>query len=85
MERVKGELRASNPGNQKRKWNDSATSSESVAQKKRAAGPDKSRPVASKEPCAKCGQTNYTTVDCRVGTNKCMWCETPDHSIATYP
>ena len=31
VERVKGELRALNPGNQKRKWNDHGTSSENFA------------------------------------------------------
>ena len=58
MERVKGELRALNLGNQKRKWNDRSTSSERVAQKKPTAGPNKSCPVAPKEPSAKCGRIN---------------------------
>jgi len=39
---VKGELRALNPGNQKRKWNDRGISSESVAQKKPTVVPNKS-------------------------------------------
>jgi len=42
VERVKSELRALNPGNQKKKWNDRGTSSESMAQKKFAADPAKS-------------------------------------------
>ena len=72
VERVKGELRALNPGNQKRKWDDRSASSNSVAQKRTAAGPAKSHPLASTEPCAQCGRTNYTTAECRVGINKCM-------------
>jgi len=82
---VNGELRALNPGNQKRKWNDRDTLSNSVAQKKPVAGLDKSHQAASKEPCATCGWTNHTTTECRVGTNKCMWCRSPDYSIATCP
>ena len=85
VERVKGELRVLNPGNQKRKWNDRGMSSESVAQKKPIAGPDKSRPVTSKGLCAMCGRTNHTTAKCRVGTNKCIWCGSPEHSIANCP
>ena len=83
LERVKGDLGALNSGNQKRKWNDRSTSSESVAQKKTVAGPNKSHPATSKEPCAKCGRTNHTTTECRVGTNKYMWCGSLDHSIVT--
>ena len=71
---MKGKLRALNPGNQKRKWNDRGTSSESMAQKKLVATPTKSRQVALTKPFAKCGWTDYTTAECRVGTNKCMWC-----------
>ena len=65
---MKGELRVLNPGNQKKKWNDCGTSSESVAQKKPAIGPDKSRPATSKEPCVRCARTNHTTAECRAGT-----------------
>jgi len=82
VEKVKGELRVLNPGNKKRKWNDRGTSSESVAQKKPIAAPNKSHPTASKEPCAKCRRTNHTSAECRVGANKCIWCESPEHSIA---
>jgi len=46
VERVKSELRALSPRNQKRKWNDHGTSSESVVQKKHAGSP-KSRPATS--------------------------------------
>jgi len=81
VERVKGELRVLNPENQKMKWNDCRTSSESVAQKKPFAGPDKSRLVTSKGPCVRCGWTNHTTAECYVGTNKCIWCGNPEHSI----
>ena len=82
---MKGELRALNPGNQKRKWDDRSVASDSVAPKRTAAGPAKSRPAASTEPCAKCGWTNHTTAKCRVGTNKCMWCGSPNHSTVTCP
>ena len=85
VERVKGELRALNPGSQKRKWDDRSVSSDSVAQKRTAAGPAKIRPMASTEPCAKCGRTNHTTAECRIGTNKCMWCGSPNHSTVTCP
>ena len=80
---MKGELRALNLGNQKRKWNDRGTSSESVALNKPTAAPNKSRPAAPNETCAKCEQTNHTTAECHVGANKCMWCGSPDHSIAS--
>ena len=85
VERVKGELRALNPGNQKRKWDDHSVSSDSMAQKRTAVGPAKSRPAASAESCAKCRRTNHTTAAYRVGTNKCMWCGIPNHSIVTCP
>lgn len=85
VERVKGELRALNPGNPKRKWDDHSVSSDSVAQKRTAGGPAKSRPEASTEPCTYCGRTNHTTAECRVGTNKFMWCGSPNHSIVTCP
>ena len=80
---MKSELRCLNPGNQKGKWNDNGTSSESVVQKKPGAGPTMSRPAASTEPCGKCGQINHTTAECRVGANKCMWCRSLDHLITT--
>jgi len=69
---MKGELKALNPRNQKRKWNDRGTSSVSAVQTKPAIDPNKFRPAASKEPCAKCGPTNHTTAECRIGTNKSM-------------
>ena len=85
VERVKGELRALSSGNQKRKWNDRSTPSGSVAQKKPAASSASSRPAAPIKSCAKFGRTNHTTADCRVGTNRCMWCGSPDHLVATCP
>ena len=63
----------------------SRTSSENVAPKKPAGGPDKCRPAASNEPCAKCGRINHTIAECHAGINKCRWCGSPDHSIATCP
>ena len=55
---MNGELRALNPGNQKRKWNDCGTSSKSMAQKKLVVGPAKSRAVNSTKPCSNVtGQT----------------------------
>ena len=55
VKRVNGKSRALNLGNQKKKWNDCGTSSESMDQKKLATSPNKSRPLASMKPCAKCG------------------------------
>jgi len=28
---------------------------------------------------------NHTTLECRVGTNKCTWCDRLKHLITTYP
>jgi len=54
-------------------------------QKKPSPAPPKSRLVGLTEPCTKCGRINHTTHECRVGTNKCMWCGSPEHLIATCP
>jgi len=32
-------------------------------------------------PCGKCGRTNHTTPECRVGTNKCLWCGSQSTSL----
>jgi len=85
VKRVKAELRVLNPINQKRKGFEQGTPSESVSQKKSSPAPPKIRAAGSTLPCAKCGRTNYTTSECRVGTNKCMWCERPEHRIAACP
>ena len=90
VERVKTELRTLNPINHKRKGFQRGTLSESVNQnhqnqKKPTPVPSKSRPVGSTASCAKCGRTNHTTPECRVGTNKCMWCGSHEHLIAACP
>jgi len=64
VERVKTELRALNPINQKGKGFERGTSSESVNQKKPSPAPPKSRSAGSAAPCAKCGRTNHTTAEC---------------------
>ena len=72
VERVKTELRDLNPINQKSKWTEWGAPSESEKQKKPAPAPSKSHPTGPAEPCGKCGRTNHTTLECRVGTNKCI-------------
>jgi len=74
VEQVKIELRALNLINQKRKGFEQGTLSKSVNQKKPSPTPPKSHPAGSTEPYAKCRRTHHTTPECRVGTNKCMWC-----------
>ena len=56
-------------------------------QKKPTPLSSKNRPVGSTVPvpCAKCGRTNHTTPECRVGTNKYTWCGSPEHLIAACP
>ena len=83
VERVKGELRALNTGNQKRKPNDCGTSSESIAWKKHAIGLGKSCAVALTAPCANWGRTNHTITECCVGPKNCMSCGSTNHSVAT--
>jgi len=74
VERVKTELRALNPINQNRKGLERGTLSESVNQnkKKPTPVPPKSRLVGSTASYVKCGTTNHTTSECRLGINKCM-------------
>jgi len=78
-------LRALNPINQKRQGFEQGTPSESVNQKKPTPAPPKSCPTGSTTPCAKCGRTNHATPECRVETNKCMWCGSRKHVIAACP
>jgi len=52
-----------------------------VNQKKPSPAPPKSYHAGSTTPCAKCGRTNHTTPECRVGTNKCIWCGSAEHLI----
>ena len=79
VRRVKAELRALNPINQKRNW--LRAPSDSVNQKKSTPALPKSRPTGLTEPCGKCGGTNHTTPECRVGTNKYMWCGSLNTSL----
>jgi len=87
VERVKTKLRALNPINQKRNGFERGTPSESVNQdqKKPTPAPPKSRPAGSTASYVKCGRTNHTTPECRVGTNKYMWSGNPKHLIAACP
>jgi len=89
VERVKLELRAMNlnPTHKKRKGVELGAPSESVNQnmKKLAFAPPRNRPESPVEPCRKCRRTNHTTLECRVGNNKCLWCGSPDHFIAACP
>jgi len=85
VEHVKTELSAFNPINQKRKRIQRGDPNESVNQKKPTPAPPKSHPASSAEPCRKCRRTNRTTPECRVRTNKCMWCGSPKHLIAACP
>jgi len=87
VERVKTELRALNPINHKRKGFERGAPSESVNQNQKKPIPISSKncPVGLTAPCAKCGRTNHTTPECRVGTKKCMWCGSPKHLIAACP
>ena len=85
VERMKTELRVLNPMNQKRKGIEQGTPSKSVNPKKPALAPPKSCLVGLVEPCGKCGRTNHTSPKCRVGTNKYMWCGSPEHLIAACP
>jgi len=71
--------------NKKRKRNDRGTSTESVAQEKPTIGPAKSSPLVLFEPCGKCDRTNHITAECRLGTNKCMWCGSHNHLISAWP
>jgi len=72
VERVKIELRALNPINQKRKAMERGALSESVNQKKPSLAPPKSRPTSLTGPYWECRRTSHTTLECRVGTNNCM-------------
>ena len=72
VERVKTELRALNPINQKTKGVERGTPSESLDQKKPTPAPPKSRPAGLTSPCTKCSRTNHTTPESQVGTNRCM-------------
>jgi len=74
-----------NPINQKRKGIEQGADSESVNQKKPTPTSPKSHPTSSAKPYRKCGKTNHTTPECRVGTNKCMRCGSPEHLIAACP
>jgi len=76
-----------NPNNQKRKWDERSASSESVNQnvKKLALVPPKSRRTGSVKPCEEYGHTNQATLECQVGTNKCLWCGSVEYFIAAYP
>jgi len=85
VERVKTELRALNPTNQKRKGFKRGTPSASVNQKKPSLAHPRSHLAGSTEPCAKYGKTNHTIPEYRVGPNKCMWCESPEHLIVACP
>ena len=85
VERVKIELRALKLINQKRKGIERGASSESVNQKKPCPAPPKSYPTGPAEPYRKCGRTNQSTPECRIGTNKFMWCGNPEHLIVACP
>jgi len=85
VERTRNELRALNPKNQKKTWNDRETSSDNVASKKHAVSSAKSHITRSYEPYGKCGKTNHCTSECRVGTNKCMRCGSTKHMVTTCP
>jgi len=72
VERVKNELRALNPGNSKRKWNDCGMSSVNIASKKPAVISAGSHVPGSFEPCGRCGRTNHRTSECgQVQTSVC--------------
>ena len=53
--------------------------------KKPTLAPPRSHTIGPVEPCGKCGWTNHTTLECWVGTNKCLWCGSTEHVIATCP
>ena len=78
VERVKSESRALNPNavNQKRKWIEQGATSGSVNknQKELTPGPPRNHPTGLAVPYEKCGRTNHTNPNCRVGTYKYMWC-----------
>lgn len=84
VEQVKTELRALNPINQKRKWIEQGALSKIVNWKKSALVPPKSHPASLIESYGKCGRTNYTNHECRVGTNKCMWCGSLEYLIVAF-
>jgi len=69
VEQVKNELRGLNSGNQKRKWNNLGTSSESATP---SIGSAESHPLISTKPCRTQGRKHHTIIECRVGTNKCI-------------
>jgi len=83
MERVKNKLRTLNPINQKSKGMERGTPSKSVNQKKPAPAPPKTCSAGLVEPCGKCERTNHTALESRVGTNKCIWCGSPEHLITS--
>jgi len=56
-----------------------------VNQKKPSHAPPISCPAGSIAPYTKCDRVNHTTPECRVRTNKCMWCRSPEHLIAACP
>ena len=86
MEPVNTELRATNPNSshRKRKWTEQGTPSESVNQnvKKSTPAPPISYTTGLVGPYGKYGQTNHITLECRVGTNKCLRCGSTEHFIA---
>ena len=53
--------------------------------KKPTLAPPRSHTIGPVEPCGKCGWTNHTTLECWVGTNKCLWCGSTEHFITIYP
>jgi len=83
---VKTELRALNPINQNRKGFERGAPSECEPKPEEPtpASP-KSRPTGSTAPYEKCSETNHTIPECRVGTDKCMWCRSPEYLIAACP
>ena len=80
---MKSEVRALNQGNQKRTWNDHGHPVR--AQLKINPCYFDKDPMGSSEPYGKCCRTNHTSIECHVGTNKCMWCGSTDHLIPTCP
>ena len=82
---MKTELRALNPINQKRKAIERGASSESVNKKKLAPTSPKSHSAGHVEPYGKCRRTNHITIECRVGTNKCIGVEVRSNSLLHVP
>jgi len=85
VERVKNELTALNPRNPKRKWNDHKVPNDNISFKKPVVSSAESHVLESSEPCGKCGRTNHRTSECCAGINKCLWCGSTEHTVATYP